>query len=147
MSLEKEVEAHNLGLKRASELLPMLLDWLAPFLGSKLVTAENYLVAKARTSKPKYEKDSFRWHLHISAYSILLHSDQYVAYTDKPGGSYKETSVRLGSLDKQVLTQISTYEEVALPDELTLKKIQQTRKDIVELEQKVVRLKQSIQPF
>lgn len=142
--LAAQIEATNIGHKRANELYKELVEIFRPLVGQKIQKADGNLLAKVEKLMPKIGythklhvyKNVSRWSLSYVVKSCVAYSESCV---------YDETTVYIGTVDGDTLIRISDYEEKRC--DYTLEEIQQKRKEYNIVKAQLEKIGSELFPF
>lgn len=142
--LAVQIEATNIGHKRANELYKELVEIFRPLVGQKIQKADGNLLAKVEKLMPKIGythklhvyKNVSRWSLSYVVKACVSYGETCV---------YDETTVYIGTVDGDTLIRISDYEEKRC--DYTLEEIQQKRKEHKRIKEQLEKIGAELFPF
>jgi hypothetical protein len=129
MSLKEKVDTFNKLNADAKILIEQLREWLRPFIGQKVVNADNTLIKKLRDAKPKSDVSC---NIGVGTYNLWV----YFGYNGMTLDSY------LAGIENGVLTELCDIQHVFKSDftveslEANKRKVQELKREIEEINHK-----------
>jgi len=145
-NLLTKIKAENLNNMHINMIVPIIVEWLTPFLGKKITTVNNTLIAKVAKDQPIFTLEHFQYYLEISYNSIYMRGKTWMNYPESEGCHYTYSNRYIGRLENQILIELEENPE-PLRTDYDIDEIEQTRSTISALKSQIRKLEGEIHPF